>query len=501
MHDSNEVQHLLPNALTSSEEQLKEVTEVRFNSFDDSTVATWLSREHFEGKIAFNTAFGWLVYNGKHWEPTGKHNVIELVRQINEDTVMKAYGERSLDIETLRSLKILLSQTKINKVVELLKGIHDVPAKEFDDKPFLLNVENGIIDLRTGELHPHDWKKLLIRHVSTNYLPHAVHQDWTSALEALPHDEHDWHQRRFGQAITGFPTSDDVLPVMMGHGENGKSTVVVAITSAVGEYSTAISERLLLANPSDHPTELMSLRGVRLGFIEELPEGKVLPVKRLKDVLGTDRLMARLVHKDNVEWETTHSLFVTTNYLPIVQEVDHATWRRLKLVIFPYRFVKGDRTLLADEKRGDSGLRQRLKQSETGQREAVLAWLVEGAVKHLANEDELNNVPDRISFDTADWRKSVDTLHHFLTEQVDFDRSSHVMTTDLHNAYNSWVGNHDGRQVSAVTFTNQMLRHEDILSNGVSKDRISPQSGLSRPFGSAPPTNPYTAWRGIKFKK
>lgn len=49
----------------------------------------------------------------------------------------------------------------------------------------------------------------------------------------------------------------------------------------------------------------MSLRGVRLGFIEELPEGKVLPVKRLKDVLGTDRLMARLVHKDNVEWETT----------------------------------------------------------------------------------------------------------------------------------------------------------------------------------------------------
>jgi hypothetical protein len=56
MHDSNEVQHLLPNALTSSEEQLKEVTEVRFNSFDDSTVATWLSREHFEGKTL-----------GTHW--------------------------------------------------------------------------------------------------------------------------------------------------------------------------------------------------------------------------------------------------------------------------------------------------------------------------------------------------------------------------------------------------------------------------------------------------
>ncbi len=490
----------LPNQVELKSSGLEEMDDVRFQSMDDNAIAVWLSSEFFTGKLAYNLAFGWLVYNGKHWVLSGKHEVIELVRQIHSETVARAFGERELSLEKLKSLQALLNQPKMVKVVELLKGLHHVDPERFDANPELFNAGNGVINLRSGELLPHSPDYFMIRHCKTNYTPDATHEDWAKALSALPSDEHWWIQRRFGQGITGYPTSDDVLPILGGYGENGKSTIVVGVSFAVGDYATAISERLLLANASDHPTELMSLRGVRLGIIEELPEDKRLPVKRLKDVLGVEKLKARLVHKDNVEWEVTHSLVVTTNYLPEVVEVDRATWRRLALVNFPYTFVNTDRPLSMHERRGDPGLRQRLKKGKESQHEAVLAWLVKGAILHLANEDELRNVPPRIATDTLEWRHSVDHLLHFLSENFEFDSNSHVRSSELHQCFDDWAFANDKQRLSMTTLVGRLQRHEEIQKNGVIKERISPRKGLSTRHMSSSPTGQYTAWIGLKFK-
>ena len=111
--------------------------------------------------------------------------------------------------------------------------------------------------------------------------------------------------------------------------------------------------------------------------IEELPEEGVLNVKRLKDTLGTSRLSARRVFENVMQWDATHSLVQTTNYLPRVAQVDHGTWRRLALVRFPYTFTATPAG--PHERLEDSGLKARLEQGKEGQYEAVLAWLVEGA--------------------------------------------------------------------------------------------------------------------------
>ena len=91
---------------------------------------------------------------------------------------------------------------------------------------------------------------------------------------ALPDIEvADWLQVRFGQSITGYPTPDDVMTFLNGGGENGKTTMVDAIRESLGyDYAVTLPDRVLLANTGDHPTELMTLRGARLAFMEELPE-------------------------------------------------------------------------------------------------------------------------------------------------------------------------------------------------------------------------------------
>ena len=171
-----------------------------------------------------------------------------------------------------------------------------------------------------------------------------------------------WLQIRFGQSITGYPTPDDVMTFLNGGGENGKTTVVDRHPEIARlRLRVTLPDRVLLAKTGDHPTELMTLRGARLAFMEELPD-QHLNIKRLKDTHGTARMYARYCGKDNVEWSPTHSIFVTTNHMPRIDEPEHAVWRRLAMVVFPFRYRKPHEPIEGPmDRHGDGGLRERMR--------------------------------------------------------------------------------------------------------------------------------------------
>lgn len=475
---------------------------VQFNSLDDSSVAKWLCLKHFAHKLAFNNAFGWMAFSGKRWAAAEKHEVIELVRSVHDDVVAGNFIH-SKDADELKKLTSLLNQPKIAKVVELMKGMLHVNAEDFDTHPELLNVGNGVLNLRTLQLSPHDPHLYLTKFTSTNFEKGCFHPDIEAALGAVPDGYLPWLQLRLGQGITGYMVPDDVLPILYGFGSNGKSLFLSAVSNAVGQYATTVSERVLLANPNDHPTELMTLRGVRLGFIEELPDGKHLPVKRLKDLLGTPRLSARAVHKDNVEWATTHSLFVTTNYLPIVDEIDHGTWRRLKIVPFPYKFVAKD-PVAENERIGDSGLRQRLIDGGDGRPEAMLFWLAQGAALVLNKPELLREVPTEIDDATNAWRFDVDKLAKFISDKIEFDANSWIPALELHRQFNFWLEDRGYAKWNDQTFALRLGAHQDVAVNGVVKKRVSSSRASMSAIsvgGSLMGQAQTNAWIGVRFKK
>src|SRR5690606_12140676 len=307
-------------------------------------------------------------------------------------------------------------------------------------KPDLLVAANGTIDLRTGELRPHDATDLLTKMTPVEYRPGAKHPDWDLCLSALRDDTKEWMKLRLGQAITGYTTPDDLMPICQGGGENGKTTLFAAVRAAVGEYAVTASERMLLAQPGSHPTELMPLRGARIAVIEETPQGGMLNVKRLKDVVGAERMVARHVNRDNVEWETTHSVFLTTNHPPKIAETDHGTWRRICLVVFPFRFVTSRGEELRDgERRGDSQIKLRMRSAGQGRLEAVLAWLVEGAMAWYADPDRLADMPMSVKMDTATWRSEADKLYAYIQERIEFAPGHRVLSQELFADFNDWL--------------------------------------------------------------
>lgn len=471
---------------------------------DDAHIAQYLAEYRLADKFCWCSSLGWMRYTSGYWERTTDATVVEQVRL----AAIKLHGMEArsgADADRLKAISGLFAAHRLRAVTNLTRGILEVAADQFDRHPELLAARNGVVNLETGELLPHNPRLLLTKHTLVEYHPGAMHPDWDAALAALPPEVRDWMQRRIGQAATGHPTPDDVLPVLLGSGANGKSTLLAGIMRALGDYAVAVPERVLLANPGDHPTELMTLRGARLAVIEETPEARHLNVKRLKDVLGTEVMTARYIAKDVVSWSPVHSLILTTNYRPRVDETDHGTWRRLALVRFPYTYRNPGDALRGDSDReGDPTLRQRMRHGGDGRHEAVLAWIVRGALAWHRDGRVLPPPPPTVERDTWEWRAEADAVLAFVAECMVFEPDAHVRSTELFATFSEWLKGRGHQGWSDQTFAARFGAHQSITSQGVEYRQISAtESGLSRPPGILGGDIPkrYRAWCGIRFRK
>ena len=475
------------------------------DALQDAHIAATVSARALLSHFCWSSGLGWMAYRAGVWRQTNDAKVSERVR--NDLIAQQAREAREgADVKRLAALAALLSANRIRAIVYLARGIIEVDIDKFDQHPDLLNVGNGVVDLATGTIGTHDPTLYLTKKTRVDYVPNATSPDWDSALEALPVETISWFQQRIGQAATGHMTPDDKLVLLQGGGSNGKTTVVGAIGRALGDHAIVVPERLLLANPSDHPTELTTLRGARFALLEETPEARHLNVKRLKDTIGTPVITARQMRKDNITWESTHSLFVTTNFKPKIDETDHGTWRRLALLRFPYTFKltnASDAVVTGElERLGIDGLRERLRDGRQGQHEAVLAWVVAGARSWYDADRVMSQQPNVVTNDTAAWRAEADLIIGFLNDRLVFDPTRHVASTDLFEDFSTWIVKRGHKAWSDQTFTSRFLEHGHVEAAKVEKRRVSTKDpGLSRPpFQGLPLASRFTAHLGIRFR-
>lgn len=406
------------------------------------------------------------VWDGKRWAARGDAYAIEMVRRWHESAARSAIGG------DLRADEIgrLLSRSSIAASEALLRGILAVRIEEMDADPDLLNCRNGVVDLRTRELRPHDPALRMTKITGADYRPDASHADWSTALGALPRDVASWLQVRFGQGITGHLVSDDKMVLLHGGGENGKSVLLGGIMAASGDYAAALPQKLLLGSASDHTTELTTLQGLRLGFLEELPEGRRLDVVRLKSVFGTEQITARRMRQNNQTFDATHSVFVTSNYRPEVPEVDHGTWRRLLLVEFPYTFSTDPDPSLG-QLPADPGLRARMKHPSKGRAAAVLAWLVEGAARWYEQDRQFAPAPIEVEEATREWRASSDVIAGFADDALVFEQDGFTSTREMYQRFVTFLAARGRHEWSETLFAGRFESHD--IARPLRKDRRS----------------------------
>jgi hypothetical protein len=160
-----------------------------------------------------------MKFDERRWEQVDDAVVTEVIRRALRDLHWRE-AKNGAGQDWLRKLSGLLSFSRIRAIQSIAKGIVTTPPNEFDNHPDLLNVSNGVVNLRDGRLLPHNPDLIFTKVVPTDYVPGAECPDWHRALSALPggKDTETWMQVRLGQGLTGHPVPDDRLVVLKGSG-------------------------------------------------------------------------------------------------------------------------------------------------------------------------------------------------------------------------------------------------------------------------------------------
>lgn len=414
--------------------------------------------DHIAGRYLYCAQLGgWFAWDTRRWRRDHDEAVYETCRRWVLALGQQMFLRSDVDNDQVRKVASYRSASKINNVITLTRRIDGIvaAAAEFDQHPDLLCARNGVIDLHTGELQPHDPALRLTRLTDTDYRPEAVHNDVQAVLETVETDVRAWLQTMFGYAATGH-VSEDLMPVFDGTGSNGKTTLLAAVSAALGEHAKAAPDKLLMQSGHDeHPTLIADLFGRRLVYIEETAEGGALRVEKMKALTGGSELSARYMRQDYFTFTPTHQLVVATNHRPAVNSTEYATWRRLRLVPFPHRYTApenarpGDRVV-------DRGLRHRLTAGQ-GQREATLAWIVAGAVRW--HRDGLGDCPT-VTAATREWQRSEDVILRFIEDRCELGTGLSARSQELHREYAAWCEVEGRPSSSNKEFTKRMEAHD-----------------------------------------
>jgi P4 family phage/plasmid primase-like protien len=350
------------------------------DEFSDNVLAEYISDDLMTDRHVWIKGIGWMIWDGRKWCGCSDESVMEDIRTYCIDQLAQAIEALKAD-KSLHPVadgwRSMLKRHRTSNVMAVCKGIMERHINDLDSDTDLINTPDGVVDLETGQVIPHSPILMMTKMTRGSYRPGTTHPDWDKALEALPKKERDWYKIRVGQGITGHRTPDGIMPILHGEGENGKSALSTdGLVPALGDYASMASPKLFTAGKgNEHSTERADLRGKRLVIAEELPEGRSIDVAALKQIQDVGRIRAHYMYQDNFEFATSHSLFQTTNYQPVINETDHGTWRRLALLVFPYLFRKPGEDVVGDwEKPGDPTLKQRIELNESGQHDAIVTW-------------------------------------------------------------------------------------------------------------------------------
>lgn len=398
--------------------------------------------------MRYSAARGWVIWDGKRWKPddTGeadRRSQAAIVSMLDDAKTMGASEDaESLVKWAIKSQKAGVIEASL-RLARTQAAVALTPAA-FDRHPYLLNVENGTLDLRTGEIRAHRQEDLITKLCPVKYDPAAFSPLWQQTVEKfLPDPEiRSFVQRYLGSCLTGDP-SDQAFAVFCGGGGNGKTTILETATRILGDYfvGTPFSTLTAKRDQSGSTADLASLAGARFVLAAEPPERITLNASTVKYLTGGDTITARLLYRDFFSFVPEFKLALMTNYRPNIEENSHAIWRRVHLVPFGVRIPDSDRI---------EGFKERIW--EEG-REGAFRWLVEGCMEW---QTERLNPPDAIRAANAEYRSEEDEFGSFIEEKTAEIAGSVTRASALVSAYNKWAKENGADGMSAKALAGKL---------------------------------------------
>lgn len=442
-------------------------------------------RHYYKGKISYTLGVGWIMWTGKFWrsDPTNEGSIATgfvdgLSRLIaKESALVSRRAADEADEDRRKSLmthaEALLKwaiQSENERVIasglRLTKHALLIEYGTLNADPWLFNVQNGTVDLRTGTLRPHNPADLIAFISPVIYAPAATCPTWERfLLEVFAGDVGmvAFIQRAIGWSLTGVVKERALFFLYGNSGKNGKTTLVEVIMKLVGTcgessygYGRKVGADTFMRskNHEDNQRKAATLAGPRFICTSEVDEEHRLNEQLIKDITGGDTLEGRRLYQEAFTFKPQFKPWMYGNHKPEIRGTDDAIWSRVRLVPFDVSF-KG---------REDLDLADKLEAELSG----ILNWAIQGCLDWRRTGLQ---PPAKVQAATQAYRDEMDVFGPFIAECCVINRAAEVKANDLYRAYVAWCAETAQQEQNQTKFGKYLSSKGFVVerSNGIKR--------------------------------
>jgi len=409
---------------------------------------------YYGDKIIYTKERGFYYFDGKKFVNDRKGEYIR--NWIINAIAMEMQKVVSSDLPTdekdkqLKWLRQSLQTRRLDACLDCLKGFTMTPYNALDADGWLINLQNGVLNLQTMELYPHMPDFLMTKIANASFNPDADCPRFMAFLNEILEGRKDmmeFLQRIAGYTLLGF-ADEEVTFFLYGTGANGKTTFLNILKGVLGDYAKTVASDVLLPasrRRSVHPEVFADLYRLRMAVIEEWSETSPISSEALKSVASKGEISARHLFGERFTFKPTHKLFVSTNNMPKLKDITEGAYRRLCIIPFTY-FVPADKQ--------DKTLDKKILQTE---RDGILNWMLEGLQRYLAIG--LKEVPEPVQSLTVAFRSTTDVVNEWLERRCVVDKNATTKVSDLYADFVAYMKGEgvDEREIMSLRKFSEIL--------------------------------------------
>lgn len=361
------------------------------------------------------------------------------MQQVGEGEKQLLEIKRNAALDTAKKLSTYSFK---KQVIEELKNRYydDEFFNKLDENRNLLCCKNGVYDFKNElfrEGYPDDYISLC---TDIDYIEYKLDDDVIVQIKDFfkqlqPEDDmFNYILDYFSSCLVGH-SPDELFHIWTGSGGNGKSLSIGLFQSVVGSYATTISITLLTnkrASSNAATPEMANCKGKRFVVFQEPENDDKIHVGHMKELSGNDKISARALFKEPIEFYPQFKTILTCNKLPFIPSNDGGTWRRLRVTPFEMKFVNNPKE--PNERKKDKYLKDKMEKWK----EPLLFLLINRYVERYKNQGLIE--PDKIKQFTTEYQRQSDIYYEYLSEQLEITSNpkDRINLSTMYNDFKMW---------------------------------------------------------------
>lgn len=313
--------------------------------------------------------------------------------------------------------------------------------------PGFLNCNNGLLNLKTKELEPHNDNYLIKYVLEHNYSPSAKCPAFLNALDLVTNNDEGLKkliQQIFGYTIVGgYPKAHKAF-MFYGPGGNGKSTILTALRNLIGTQNVAHVPLPLF----DKPFSMISLDGKLANLIDETPKFGI-NAEAFKNIVSGGYVRAAHKRKDEFDLQVHARIIFACNSLPNFKDDSDGLLRRLIIVPFNNKI---------EESQMNRNIDNEIKAEMSG----ILNWAIEGLETLIDNDYQFIDCEATKNIKTQ-YMEETDSVQRFWSEEIivcdgQEPQNGFISTNDLYVDYKLFCEVEGFKPVNKNNFSKKSCR-------------------------------------------